>query len=121
MNEESNCNSGDVMPDIWAYIVIAILLMVVYGYVSSKISERRNRKLRESTIPEIENSLKADISYNVHLSDGRKFLDVTLLGAIEGEDPGFSFAGWDGMLVLMQSSGKQIYLKKTSIRFIEEA
>lgn len=120
MNEASNFNSGGVMPDIWAYIVIAILLMVVYGYVSSKISERRNRKLRENTIPEIENSLKTDIAYNVHLSDGRKFLGVTLLGSIEGEDQAYSFAGWDGMLVLQQSSGKKVYLKKTSIRFIEE-
>lgn len=108
------------MSDIWAYIVIGIIFMILYGYVSSKMSERKKRKLREETVPELEKSLRTNVPYNVHLSDGRKFMNVTLLGTIEGEEQGFTFAGWDGMLVLGQSTGKRVFLKKSSVRFIEE-
>jgi len=108
------------MPDIWAIIVIVIILMVIYGYVSSKLSERRKRKIRERSIPLLTESLKSGIKYNVHLSDGRKFLKVEIVGSVEGENAEFSFAGWDGMLVLKNEAKKKIYIKKSSIRFVEE-
>ncbi len=108
------------MMDIWAIIVMVILVMIIYGYISSKISEHRKRKLREKSIPLTSEYLKPDISYNVHLSDGRKFLNVQIIGSIEGEDAEFSFAGWEGMFVLSNTNKKKIYIKKSSIRFIEE-
>jgi len=108
------------MPDVWAIIVIAIILMVIYGYVSSKISDRRKRKLREKSIPLITDSLKSGVNYNIHLSDGRKFPNVQIIGSVEGGDAEFSFAGWDGMLVLRNEDEKKLYVKKSSIRFIEE-
>jgi len=108
------------MPDIWAIIVIVIILMVIYGYISSKLAEQRKRKRREESIPLLTDSLKSGINYNVHLSDGRKFLNVEIVGSVEGSDAEFSFAGWDGILVLKNEDQKKIYIKKSSIRFVEE-
>ena len=120
MNKASECAKGDVMPDIWAIIVIVIILMVIYGYVSSKLSDRRERKIREKSIPLINDGLRSSINYNIHLSDGRKFQNVQIVGSVEGSDAEYSFAGWDGMLVLINKEKKKMYLKKSSIRFIEE-
>ena len=121
MSKVNECTKGDAMPDIWAIIVIVIILMVIYGYVSSKISDRRKRKLREKSVPLITDSLKSGVNYNIHLSDRRKFPNVQIIGSVEGEDAEFSFAGWDGMLVLRNEDKKKIYVKKSSIRFVEEA
>jgi hypothetical protein len=51
---------------------------------------------------------------------GRKFMNVQIIGSVEGADAEFSFAGWDGMLVLRNEDQKKIYVKKSSIRFVEE-
>jgi len=94
--------------------------MVIYGYVSSKLSERRKRKIREKSLPLITDSLKAGINYNIHLSDGRIFTNAQIVGSVEDSDAEFSFAGWDGMLVLRNENQKKVYVKKSSIRFVEE-
>ncbi|MCO4837590.1 MAG: hypothetical protein KC426_05820 [Oceanospirillaceae bacterium] len=109
------------MPDVWAIIVSVIILMVIYGYVSSKISDRKKKKQRQETVPEISDSIKTGINYNIHLSDGRKFENVVIVGSVEGEDEAFSFAGYEGLLVFNQQNGKKVYLKKPSIRYIEES
>ena len=108
------------MPDIWAIIVIVIILMVLYSYVSSKLSDRKKRKIREATIPQITETLKTGVLYNVFLSDGRGFNNVEILGTVEDDDEQFSFANWEGMLVLKQENNKRLFIKKNSVRFIEE-
>ena len=109
------------MPSVWEIIVSVIILMVIYGYVSSKIEDRKKKKLRKDTVPEISESIKIGINYNIHLSDGRKFENVSIIGSVESEDEAFSFAGYEGLLVFAQQNGKKVYLKKPSIRYIEEA
>ncbi len=109
------------MPDVWAIIVSVIILMVIYAYISSKISDRKREKLRKETVPKISDSIKAGVNYDIHLSDGRKFENVTIIGSIESGDEAFSFAGYEGLLVFEQQSGKKVYLKKPSIRYVEES
>lgn len=58
--------------------------------------------------------------YNVFINDGRKFMGVELLGSSTEADGQFSFAGWEGMLVLKQPNGKRIFLKQSAVRYIEE-
>jgi hypothetical protein len=120
MSNTTDCTKGADMPDVWAVIVIIIILMVVYGYISSKISDRKKRKAREATIPEVTEALKTGVLYNVFLSDGRGFENVTIIGTVEDEDAQFSFANWEGMLVLEKETHKKIFIKKSSVRFIEE-
>ena len=108
------------MSEVWAIIVSVIIAMVIFGYVSSKLSDRKRRIKRESTVPPISDSLKVGVMYDVHLSDGRKFESVEIMGSIENDDDAFSFTGYEGMLVLKQKNSKKVYLKKPSIRFIVE-
>ncbi|WP_456432329.1 hypothetical protein [Nitratifractor sp.] len=107
--------------DIWAWIVIGIMAMIVYGYLESRYSRWRKNRLREKTIPRIHEGLHTDRAYNVHLSDGRKFLGVHIMGSIEDEDAQIYFAGWEGILVLAKADGKKIYVKKSAVRYLEEA
>ena len=108
------------MSEVWAVIVSVIILMVIYGYVSSKISNRKKKKLRENTVPKLYESLRKGEAYDVFLSDGRKFESVKVVGAVEGDDDTSSFAGYEGLLVLMQPNGKRVFLKKSCIRFVAE-
>ena len=108
------------MPDIWSIIVIVIILMVIYGYISSKLSDRKKRKIREKSIPLISETLKTGIFYKVFLSDGRSFNNVKILGSVEGDDAEFSFANWEGVLVLLNENNKKIFIKKSAVRFVEE-
>lgn len=108
------------MSQIWAVIVSVILLMVIYSYISSKIKEKKKNKLREKSIPLIEDNISPGNLYNVHISDGRKFLAVEILGSSSSENGQVTFTGWESMFVLKQQSGKRIFLRQTAIRYIEE-
>ena len=120
MSTPTECAKNAGASDIWAFIVVVIILMVIYGYVASKIKARKKRKLREATIPHISENLKTGIKYNVILSDGNNFKNVEIIGSVEGEDAEFTFTNWEGMLVLKNENNKKIFVKKTSVRFIEE-
>jgi len=115
-----NCVKGENMSEVWAVIVAVVLLMIVYGYISSKIKARKRRKARDKSLPYVEDNVQPGVNYNVFLNDGRKFLGVELVGSTTVEDGQYSFAGWEGMLVLKQATGKRIFIKQTAVRYIEE-
>ena len=100
------------MSEVWSIIVFVILLLILYGIVSSKLEKRRNTKIRSKTIPMIADYPTTDALYNLHLSDGRKFLNTLILGSIEGDAATFPFAGYDGMLVIKLESGRRAFIKK---------
>jgi len=108
------------MPDIWAIIVLIIIFMIFYGYISSEIKAKKKRKLRKGTIPSIIDNLKVGYKYNVVLSDGKIFDNVEIVGSVESDDAAFSFADYHGMLVIKKENEKKIYIKKSCIRFVEE-
>ena len=114
------CENESSSPEIWAILVSIIILMVAFGYISSKISSWRRKKHRAETIPGVKDPLRAGVPYNVVLSDGRRFENVEIVGTVEEEDDQFSFAQWEGMLVLRNSSSRRIFVKKPSVRIIEE-
>jgi len=108
------------MSEVWAVIVSVIVLMVIYGYIASKLKERRRKKARDKSLPFVEDNVRTGVQYNVFLNDGRKFLAVELVGSSTVDDGQFSFAGWEGMLVLKQAGGKRVFLKQSAVRYIEE-
>ena len=117
----SDCTEGTTsMSEIWAIIVVIIIILVVYAYISSKLSDRKKQKLRAETLPECTDSLKVGVSYKIFLTRGENFKNVEILGSIEGEEAELTFANWKGMFVLKNESGKKIFIKKSSICFIEE-
>ena len=116
----TNCAKGNDMSEVWAVIVTVILIMVVYAFISSKIKERKRKKARDKSLPFVEDNVRPGAQYNIFLNDGRKFVGIELVGSSTVADGQFSFAGWEGMLVLKQANGKRIFLKQSAVRYIEE-
>ncbi len=108
------------MSEIWAVIVLIILAMVIYAWFSSRQQANQKQTLRAATVPYVKDNLTTGTQYNIHLSDGRLFSNIEIIGSPDPEAGHYSFSGWQSMLVLKQASGKRIFLKQESIRFIEE-
>jgi hypothetical protein len=109
------------MSKVWAVIVSVVVVMILYGIVSSKLTAMRQRRAREKLLPYLSETIRTGQRYNVYLSDGRSFPDVELLGT---NDPGSGqspLGGWEGMLVLSRSTGKRVFVKQASVRCVEEA
>ena len=115
------CTRESNMPEIWAVIVGAIVLLVLYGIISSKLKAKRQRTAREKTLPFIEQTVRTGQRYNIHISDGRKFIEVEMLGTSDPNSGQSPLGGWEGMLVLKQTSGKKVFVRQSSVRCIEEA
>jgi len=120
INMKTECSNGYETPSIWAVIIIIILFMIIYAYISSKISERNKRISREKALPATTDALSSGVLYNIFLSDGKGFKNVEIIGSIEGDDYQFAFSGYEGVLILKQETSKKVYVKKASVRYIEE-
>ncbi|TGD71039.1 hypothetical protein E4634_19525 [Mangrovimicrobium sediminis] len=108
------------MEFVWPVIVSIIILMILVAWISSSLKERRKKKVRERSIPYVDENLKAGIPYSIHINDGRVFESVVILGTTEPGEGQFSFTGFDEALVLQTPEGKKVFLKMSSIRFIQE-
>ena len=109
------------MSEIWAVIILIILGMIIYSYISSRIKERNRIKIRSKSLPIIPDYIKTGIKYNIHLSDGRKFMETEIIGSTSTMDSDNIIIGLGEMLVLLQKNGKKVYVKLSVVRFIEEA
>jgi flagellar biosynthesis/type III secretory pathway M-ring protein FliF/YscJ len=109
-----------LMAEVWAVIVSAILALIVYGIISSKIASRRRKRAREKVLPYVEDTVRPGKRYNVYLSDGRSFPDVELIGTNDPELGQMPIGGWEGMLVLANATGKRIFVRHASVRCVEE-
>ena len=117
---KSECTNGYETPSIWAVIVVIILLMIIYAYISTKISERNRRISKEKALPASTDILSDGTLYNVFISDNKEFNNVEIIGSIEGDEYQFAFSDYEGILILKQENTKKVYIKKTSISYIEE-
>ena len=101
-------------------IVGVIALLIIYAIVSHKLKARKQRVAREKLLPFIDETVRTGQRYNVHLSDGRTYRDVELLGTNDPASGQFALGGWEGMLVLNQTSGKRVFIRQGSVRCVEE-
>lgn len=108
------------MSQVWAAIVSVIVVMILYGIISSKIAPARRKRARAKALPYLSETIRTGQRYNVHLSDGRSFLDVELLGTNEPAPGEFPTGGWEGMLVLANAAGKRVFVRQASVRCVEE-
>jgi hypothetical protein len=109
------------MQEVWAAIAAIVLLLVIYGILSSKLKARRQKAAREKMLPFVNETVQVGKRYHVYLSDGRKFQEVELLGTNDPNSGLFALGGWEGMLVLKQQSGKRVFVRQASVRCVEEA
>ena len=111
------------MEYFWAVVVSAILLMVVWSTISSKIKRRRIREATEKIFPKVPEHIRADHRYNIFVSNGKMFQDVRFIGISPAHDSSnpylpFPLCEW---LVVEKKNGKRAYLKPESIRYYEDS
>lgn len=109
------------MSEVWAIIVIVILMLIIYGIVSAKMDARTQRLAQERMLPFLQEALVPESFYDLSLSDGRTFKGVQLLGTTDPNLRLSPLGEWGVMLVLLQASGKKAFVRPHSVRCIEEA
>ena len=101
--------------------LVCAALAIVYGIVSSKLSMKRQREAREKMLPYLDETIIPDRKHHLFMSDGRKFLDVRILGTTDPKLGQFPLGDWGLMLVILLDSGKKAFIRPSSVRCIEEA
>lgn len=109
------------MSGIWAIIVGVFLLLIIYGIVSSKIGAKRQREAREKMLPYVDEAIVPDRKHHLFLSDGRRLMDVRILGTTDPKLGQTPLGDWGLMLVVLMDSGKKAFVRPSSVRCIEEA
>jgi hypothetical protein len=110
------------MTYVWATIVSTIVVLIIYGMVSSKLRERRAKRHSLSLLPEIADHITPDTQYRVVLTSGTIFPDVRFLGISQSEDKlaqflPFTLQHW---LVLQKADGKRLFIRPTAVKYYEE-
>jgi hypothetical protein len=110
------------MEVFWFILASVVVILIIYGIVSSKLKDRKLRKATRAFLPALPDHIKAGKTYNVFMTHGQRFDGVKFLGLSEPYDPNnqylpFPLAQW---LILEKSDGKKIYIKPTAIRFYED-
>ena len=108
--------------DGWMIIVGFIFLLVVWAYVASLIKDRRYRSAVRDLLPEINDHLKLNTIYRVHLSSGRILENVRFVGISRpygkaGEYLPFPLHDW---VAVEHEPGKRTFIKPSTIRIYEE-
>jgi hypothetical protein len=113
------CNHSDPFI-VWAFIVGGIVVLVLFGIVSSNLRNRKIRRLRREVMPVVDRAIRAGVRYNVFLSNGTVFRDVQVLGLTDAPVGRFVDFPLESWLVLAQMNGKRVFIKPGSVRLFEE-
>lgn len=105
---------------VWPFVFGAVTLLIAFAYVKSRVSAARRRAKREKTLPYVGETVRAGARYDVHLSDGRRFEGVELVGTSDPEDRSLPIGGWEGLLVLRLESGKRAFVRLSAVRVVVE-
>lgn len=111
------------MEYFWAGLVSLIVLLIIWGIISSKVKNRRIRKATEKIFPKLMDHIQADHRYNIFLSHGKTLKNVRFIGISPGHDPQnpylpFPLCQW---LIVEKEDGKKAYLKPDTVKFYEDA
>ena len=111
------------MEYFWAVIVSLIVIMILYGIVSSKINSHRVKKAAEKVFPNVADHLQADRRYNILLSHGKTLKNAKFLGISPPSDQHnpylpFYSSQW---LIVEKENGKKAYLKPDTVKYYEDA
>ena len=107
----------------WAIFASVVLILIVWGIVSTRLKNRRIRKATEKIFPKVTDHIQADRRYNIFLSHGKTLQDVKFIGISPAHDQGnpylpFPLCAW---LIVEKANGKKAYLKPDTVKFYEDA
>lgn len=107
------------MSQVWAILVAAIILLIVYGIISSKRSESKRMKEREKYGQRAEEMIQAGGKYNFQLGNGRLLAGMVFVGQMVSAEVRFD-TGWEGMIILQDGDGKKFFVKQSTVRLVEQ-
>ena len=107
------------MSQVWAILVGAIILLIVYGIISSKSSESERRKEKEKYGQRAEEMIHAGGKYNFQLGNGRVLAGMIFVGPMVSAEVRFDM-GWEGMIILQNDDGKKFFVKQSTVRLVEQ-
>lgn len=105
---------------IWAIIVSVILMLIIYGIISSKISAANRKKEMDKSIQNTDDKILTGTIYDFHLRSGKKMPAMILVGRVAPIETQSAYTGWEGMIILKNENGKKIFVKQSEIRMLEE-
>jgi hypothetical protein len=90
--------------------------------VSSRLRDRRVRRLTRALLPEIKDHIKADKHYRIVLTSGSVLENVRFLGISHSQDKlaqylPFPLQNW---LVLEKPDGKRLFVRPNTVKYYEE-
>lgn len=103
----------------WFILACIVVGIIVYAYISAKITNYRQRRKRLKRLPDAPPPLIAGRRYNIQLSHGRILKDAYIVGmAADMEEQPWELQKW---IVAQHPDGKMMYIRPHSIRFVEDA
>lgn len=105
---------------IWAIIVGVILMLIIYGIISSKMSAAKIKTEMEKSLQNGDDKILTGAIYDFHLRSGKKMPAMILIGRVTPVEVQSAYAGWEGMIILKNGNGKKIFVKQSEIRMLEE-
>lgn len=110
------------MSEVWAIIVSVILVMITVSWIDSKRKERKRKKeIARSGVPVADARIESGRLYNIRLSDGQRLMAVQILGRHDRDSHELHLGNWETTLVLALSDGRRAFVRRDSIRYVEEA
>ena len=111
------------MEYVWPIIISVLILMFVWGIISSRLKRRRIRKATEKLFPKVVDHIQVDHRYNIFLSHGKTLENVLFVGISPDFDNNnpclpFHLCQW---LIVEKENGKKAYIKPQSVRYYEDA
>lgn len=111
------------MEYFWATLASIVVVLIIYGMVSSSIRKRRLKRATAAMLPTLKQHFQAGRRYNVFVSHGQLFERVLFVGISEPLDAQYSplpfpLTQW---VVVERESGQRLYIKPESIRYYEDA
>ena len=106
----------------WGILVGVMLLLIIYGMISSAVNQRRARRQLKERINELPFKLESEKLYNLMLSSGRRYERVKIPGVTEGiSSLGHYVSLLGDRWLVLELSKKRIYIKENRVSIIEES
>ena len=111
------------MEYVWAAIIISVLVLILWGIIAHKITQRKLRKATAELLPTLVDHIQVGRRYNIFLSHGKMLKNVQFLGISPAHDANevflpFPLCQW---LIVLKETGRKAYIKPQSVRYYEES
>jgi len=114
-----NCNQNITAGMVWAMVAGAMVMLIVYGIISSNIQQRRLRAERERVMPKALSSICIGSRYNVLIKGEKPFTDVEFEGVVHNNEAG-NLHFDERSFVFKRLTGERIFLRQASVRVMEQ-